>query len=679
MATQEQIYALDASHANFMDKTSTGIANLEAQRAPLDTGLAQLDADKIATDDLVDTDKASTGEDSVLNLENYVGGESVTPDAGIIPVADANGKLDAGVIPWFKMSRLNDYITRILCPNKLVDRLSGDLSWTRPTGATFINRHGQLKYSPSNYAENLAINSEYHGSSLEVFGDFMHFGRWIEFAAIASTNYIYKSADVTAGKRYTLSAFVRFPDSDVVPDKPVSSSSSNGQLWLRIPTYSQETHGAIPMGGGVYRVWRTFTATNTETFNNWGILQYNGQHLNFGKMEWNGFQIEQSEVPNAYIETVDSIVSGTSQVGINQAREEKQGWLFEGVGTNNVPNSEAIVLTGANWSYSGTEGVHFSIDIDTVTAPDGTVTGDKFIPLVSPGKLAGHPYLGTMIEGDIYTISAFYKHDGSDMEHVALGGFFGSGIAFFNLITGIEVITKRQANVINTTSEKCVDGWFRFSVTYLFNNHIGNNYTYGLLCKLYNESMFGDSDGVKGVYVWGAQYEKSAFPTSYIPTNGAAATRAKELVRMDHDMNLPARMFSYTFAVSLQKSDISPGAIFECRGSIRNYRGLWVNSSGAFHVIEQSSSKHVPVYTTTSESKMVVMSYDADTEILRIYSNGEYYEAYTKQTATEALKIYIEIGSYNNNTAYQTVGHMRDLRFYPFALDKQEMFILADA
>jgi hypothetical protein len=34
--------------------------------------------------------------------------------------------------------------------------------------------------------------------------------------------------------------------------------------------------------------------------------------------------------------------------------------------------------------------------------------------------------------------------------------------------------------------------------------------------------------GSKGVYVWGAQYEASSYPTSYIPTTSASATRVAD-------------------------------------------------------------------------------------------------------------------------------------------------------
>ena len=40
-------------------------------------------------------------------------------------------------------------------------------------------------------------------------------------------------------------------------------------------------------------------------------------------------------------------------------------------------------------------------------------------------------------------------------------------------------------------------------------------------------------NGSNGMYVWGVQFELGTFPTSYIPTNGATATRGNELAVID--------------------------------------------------------------------------------------------------------------------------------------------------
>ena len=46
-------------------------------------------------------------------------------------------------------------------------------------------------------------------------------------------------------------------------------------------------------------------------------------------------------------------------------------------------------------------------------------------------------------------------------------------------------------------------------------------------------------DGTSGIYVWGAQAEAGAFPTSYIPTAGATATRSADIA------SIPTSAFGY--------------------------------------------------------------------------------------------------------------------------------------
>lgn len=172
-----------------------------------------------------------------------------------------------------------------------------------------------------------------------------------------------------------------------------------------------------------------------------------------------------------------------------------------------------------------------TISANTATSPDGYTNADK---IEENTTNTNHRIsVGFSFTGPItYTGSCFLKAAERSIGYLYVGtsAFGGDKIAYFNLANG----------TIGTTSsgttakiEDYGNGWYRCSVT--------ATSVSGALSAGFNIGV-SQADGVfsyagttgSGILAWGAQLEASAsYPSSYIPTLGAAVTRGADTAEKD--------------------------------------------------------------------------------------------------------------------------------------------------
>jgi hypothetical protein len=187
-------------------------------------------------------------------------------------------------------------------------------------------------------------------------------------------------------------------------------------------------------------------------------------------------------------------------------------YLLEPARTNTITYSNTI----SQWTNSDNTTLP-----NVITSPDGNLNGGKVI--VNNGATAANirPMASvSSTSGLDYVFSVFVKAGEFDKINLDFSNaVFGSAGATFDLTSGI-VIGFDGVNV-SQGIEDYGNGWYR---CYLVATAIATG-SGALILRLDDN---GTGDGVKGLYVYGAQFEQGSYPTSYIPTNGTAITRAAE-------------------------------------------------------------------------------------------------------------------------------------------------------
>lgn len=232
------------------------------------------------------------------------------------------------------------------------------------------------------------------------------------------------------------------------------------------------------------------------------------------------------------------------------------GLLIEEARTNLLVQSQ---IDNVAWTKSAT-----TVESAAAIAPDGTLTAVKLKETTDNDfHFTADGFGFTTASGGYYTLSIYAKSSEKNMLRIQINpnaDWVGvsNPIGDFNLDTG----TFTTSDGATASMQHVGNGWYRCAITAQTN--AASSTSSANFHLLENGSTPYTGDGTSGIYLWGAQLEAGSFPTSYIPTSGATATRSADIA------SIPTSAFGYNQKAGTVVCEATGPAGYDPT-SVRNY------------------------------------------------------------------------------------------------------------
>jgi hypothetical protein len=218
-----------------------------------------------------------------------------------------------------------------------------------------------------------------------------------------------------------------------------------------------------------------------------------------------------------YIPALQTAAAGVPRFDHNPITDESLGLLIEEQRTNLLTYSEQF--DNAAWSK-----IRTSITANNIVAPDGTLTGDVLIENTDNNS---HVVLTTVASqaAGTYTYSVYAKANGRTSFILQNTVTTTYGVLFD--LSAVTATT--NAGGATGTITHVGNGWYRCTATFTTATNIALSFSIQLIS---GGAGVYTGNGFSGIFLWGAQLEAGAFPTSYIPTVAASVTRNADAASM---------------------------------------------------------------------------------------------------------------------------------------------------
>jgi hypothetical protein len=334
-----------------------------------------------------------------------------------------------------------------------------------------------------------------------------------------------------------------------------------------------------------------------------------------------------------------------------------QGLLIEESRTNLTLQSEDFATT---WTVTGA-----TVSTNATTAPSGTTTADKLQEDTSTGS-----HLVTQnitFTAASHTASIFAKKAERDWIRVLFFDGANTFSAFFNLNTGtVGTITGAGATA---SIQNVGNGWYRCAVTATASAGSGSFAPRVALAD--NNSSYAGSTG-SGIFIWGAQIEAGAFPTSYIPTTTTALTRSADAASVN-TLSPWYNASAGTIFVEAANAQVSASLFSTDDGTASNRIITYFNvaNSPAFRVVSGGVDQANFSAGTIAQNATFKLSTAYATNDFAASLNGAAAVTDTSGTVPSGQTT-ARIGS-NVSSANFINGYLRRITYYPVRLTNAQL------
>jgi len=353
-----------------------------------------------------------------------------------------------------------------------------------------------------------------------------------------------------------------------------------------------------------------------------------------------------------------------------------------------IEESRTNLLTSSIPQAGVWSSVNTTLISNSEIAPDGTQTAT----LINSDLTYGAHYINlnsSLTTATNYTQTFFVKAGTTRFVQVAPStGFTATTFANFEL-SGDGIIGTFTVN--SASIQRFPNGWYRIRVTQISTSTTSSGRMLLVLGTSLTDARLPDTP-VLSCYVWGAQLETGAFPTSYIPTTASIVPRSVDNgVMSGNNLSSWYNSTEGTFFTDIKSStsfisgiNASPFAIVATSNTIiiGNY-----NTGNSFWLFRNSIGTNNAFFNTT-------MSVSSNRKSIATYRTGasDYYTAAfggsnIKDSTTNTASTFPKTGTLRTDQSYLELnpnrsglvplnGTISRLTYYPIQLTNQQLINL---